>query len=317
MTRTWRRFAVFWLLTFVLLGLVPIAQTIFGVASLDFGRMAQSASTRSGVPWTSSLFDVVRLALVEPGLWLLLLGSAVPTLAAFAILVGGRDWRGLRDWCDGFNPIRVWRAATPSSSLLVALVLVGVIAGLLMTFELRRALGLSYERAAILHSTALIPALLTAMFLDQGAVLEEGGWRGYATPVLQTGGVRPIHAALVVGLAWGLWHLPRDIIGGVVERLGMADYILSYLPSFLTGTIAASVLAAFCMNRLGGSVLPAIVIHGLTNDAIGLSGAATIDVALTPLHQLTKAVPLAILAMAVCLLAGSSLGAIGSSTRRC
>jgi hypothetical protein len=316
MTHPWRSFAVFWLLTFVLLGLVPVAQIIFGVASLDFGGMAQGASTRSGVPWTSSLFDVVRLALVDPGLWLLLLGSAVPTLAAFAILVGARDWRGLRDWCDRFNPIRVWRAATPGSSLHVALVLGGIIAGLFLTFELRRALGLSYERPAILLSAALIPALLTAMFLDQGALLEEGGWRGYATPLLQTAGVRPIHAALVVGLAWGLWHLPRDVIGGVVERLGTPDYIFLYLPSFLTGTIAASVLAVFCMNRLGGSVLPAIVVHGLTNDSLGLSGAATIDIALTPLHQLTKAVPLAILALVVWLVARSSLTETGSHARR-
>ncbi|HIG44799.1 MAG: CPBP family intramembrane glutamic endopeptidase [bacterium] len=46
--------------------------------------------------------------------------------------------------------------------------------------------------------------------MDQGELLEEAGWRGYATPLLQDGGVNPLMAAVIVGLAWSLWHVPRD-----------------------------------------------------------------------------------------------------------
>ena len=62
-------------------------------------------------------------------------------------------------------------------------------------------------------------------------------------------------AALIIGLCWGLWHLPRDITTGVIDRLGFATYLLQFLPSFVLGTVAVSVIAAYFMNRLGGSLL--------------------------------------------------------------
>jgi hypothetical protein len=52
---------------------------------MDFGALAGRASKATGVPWTSSLWDVTRLAIAEPGLWVMLVGSAVSTLAALNI----------------------------------------------------------------------------------------------------------------------------------------------------------------------------------------------------------------------------------------
>ena len=61
------------------------------------------------------------------------------------------------------------------------------------------------------------------------------------------------------------------------------------------------------MNKMGGSVIPAIVIHGITNDAIGLSGAASIVDALTPYHQITRAIPFTVIAIALVRFSGSNL----------
>jgi hypothetical protein len=302
------RFVVFCLLTIVLLALVPLAQMAFGIPSLDFGEMAERASAATGVPWTSNLVSVVRLAVVEPGLWLLLLGSAIPTIAALTMLAVSSDRSSLKAWLSRLGPGLIRRHVTLRSAGAIASVCLGVLAALWLVFEMRSALGLHYERPINLFSSALPFALLTGMFLDHGALLEEGGWRGYATPLLQDNHVTALHAALLVGLAWGVWHVPRDIVSGVISRQGIGVYTLLYLPAFLAGTIAVSVIAAFCVNRLGGSVLPAIVIHGLTNDAAGIAGTADIAVALAPLHQITKAAPLAILAGLILLIAGPSLG---------
>ncbi len=97
----------------------------------------------------------------------------------------------------------------------------------------------------------ILPALLTSALLEQGVLLEEGGWRGFAGPQLESR-YSPALAALIVGMAWGLWHLPRDVTTGVVERLGAVAYQLAYLPSFLLGTIAVSMIAGWGMVRSGG-----------------------------------------------------------------
>ena len=150
--------------------------------------------------------------------------------------------------------------------------------------------------------------LFSLAFLDQGAVLEELGWRGFAAPELQRVMDSPLRVALAIGIFWGLWHLPRDLTTGVLERLGPTIYLALYLPSFLMGTISVSMIAAYFMNRLGGSVLPAVVIHGITNDSVGISGSASIVEALTPYHQFTKNSLLALVAFAIVVLAGSALG---------
>ena len=62
------------------------------------------------------------------------------------------------------------------------------------------------------------------------------------------------------------------------------------------------------MNRLGGSLLPAIIVHGLANDAMGIAGLATVERALTPDHQLTKAAPFLALALLITLRSGRQLG---------
>ena len=182
-----------------------------------------------------------------------------------------------------------------------------LILGLLATYFLRRITGGDYEWSSDFFGYQLITALLISAFLDQGAILEELGWRGFAVPELQEKGMNPLKAAVLIGVCWGLWHLPRDITTGVIDRLGIISYLFLFLPSFLLGTISVSIIASNYMNKMGGSVIPAIVIHGLTNDAVGLSGEASIIEALTPYHQITKAIPFTIIALILWKSSGSML----------
>jgi membrane protease YdiL (CAAX protease family) len=188
------------------------------------------------------------------------------------------------------------------------LLVVSVVLCLLAAFALREWLAPgAYAHTPVRLSWSVLSALALAALLDQGAVLEEAGWRGYATPLLQQGVLDPLRAALLVGVLWGLWHVPRDVVAGLVERFGLLQYTLLYLPSFILGTVSVSIVAAYFMNRLGGSLIPAIMVHGLSNDAVGFGGMATIERALTPDHQLTKALPFLALSIGIVAVAGRAL----------
>ena len=305
-------FVLYYILTFLLLGLIPIFAAIFNNGSLDFDQAAISASEKTGFEWTSNLLIVFRLIIAEPILLLMVLGSAVPALAAIITLFFLDRKNKWRKFWSRLIPLR-------KNNLLEGLkayfqIFIVLILGLIATFFLRQFTGGNYQWPNELLSLSFIPAILVVAFLDQGAILEELGWRGFATPELQEKGINPLKVAILIGICWGLWHLPRDITTGVIERLGIFSYLFLYLPSFLLGTIAVSIIASYYMNKLGGSVIPAIMIHGLVNDSIGISGKASIIEALTPYHQITKAIPFMIITLILLKFSGSMLNWNGKST---
>ena len=305
-----KSFAIYYLLTILLLALVPILSALFGL-SMDFGSLATKASEQSGIPWTSSLIDVIRLSLIEPGLWLLILGSFVPTLAAIVVLVGTRDRTGLWTLLRRFNPMGLSHVPIKRAISNYALLTGGLLFCLTLTFWIRSAIGAGYQREGLSLGFGLLLTILFSGLLDQGAVLEEPGWRGYATNLLQGGGFNPLAAAIVIGVAWSFWHIPRDVVTGLIGGLGPLNYLLLYLPAFTLGTITVSIIAALFMNRIGGSLIPAILVHGLANDAIGIAGQATIEQALTAGHQITKALPFLAFAILLVFWQGSMLGYAG------
>lgn len=308
-----RQFAGFVILSFVLLALVPLLHAFANGGALDFEGAAARASAATGVEWTSNLYDVVRLASEESVLWLLVLGSSVPTLAALiaATCSGTPHLRRLLTRFRIFGPCTPWNEGVRA----YAQVLLFVPACLIVAYALRALLpGAVYTRPEGNFGPTVVTALLSAAFLDQGGVLEELGWRGYAQAEFQRGRRSPLELAVLLGVIWGLWHVPRDVVGGVIERLGLFQYLVLFLPAFLLGTVTISIVAAYYMNRAGGSVLPAIMIHGLANDSMGLSGVATVEVALSPYHQVTKALPLLVFALVIVAISGRRLG-LNDSTK--
>lgn len=131
---------------------------------------------------------------------------------------------------------------------------------------------------------ALIAGLVIYGLISVG---EELGWRGYLLPRLmerfagaeRTGaqaqgfahgggfdaaGAR--RAALLVGLIWGVWHWPGDLLAMTLDP-GMS--ILSLLVR-LVSTCALSILLAWVTLR-SGSVWPAAIGHGMFNATTLLS----------------------------------------------
>ncbi|MFO7552359.1 MAG: type II CAAX endopeptidase family protein [Haliea sp.] len=94
--------------------------------------------------------------------------------------------------------------------------------------------------------------VLLFMMLFLGPI-EEFGWRGVAQPLLQRH-MAPIWAGLLIGAAWGIWHLPAFFLSGTVY----ADW--SFLPFFI-GNVTLAVLLTPVFNQARGSLLWPMLFH--------------------------------------------------------
>ncbi len=111
----------------------------------------------------------------------------------------------------------------------------------------------------------LIPRVLFAIF-------EEWGWRGYLEPRLAALRVSDLPRHLLVGVVWGIWHLPLILPGGYTDL----PYAV-FLPMFFIGVMIASIVYGQ-MRKAGGTVWTSVLMHGAGNTvawAILLSNAAT------------------------------------------
>lgn len=109
---------------------------------------------------------------------------------------------------------------------------------------------------------AFLLALLISPLSNPGS-MEEPGWRGWLQPLLQER-LSPLPAALVLGLIWGVWHLP------VILSPAFPQYDAS-LPAWLSAarffaqTMAISVILAAILNASRGAVAPAFFAHWAIN----------------------------------------------------
>lgn len=104
----------------------------------------------------------------------------------------------------------------------------------------------------------LMPTFLFVLVFG-GPLAEELGWRGYTLPRLQAGR-SALTASLVLGVLWALWHLPLFFLKGSVQsQIPVAAYLVM--------TVSLTVLFTWVYNNTGGSVLMALLFHGMVNTA--------------------------------------------------
>ncbi len=85
---------------------------------------------------------------------------------------------------------------------------------------------------------------------------EETGWRGFAFHRMESGGW--VRAAVLIGLLWGLWHLPYFFYKANFMALGVGGFV-AYLVSITMG----SILLAWLYRSSGHSILMVALWHGL------------------------------------------------------
>jgi uncharacterized protein len=96
----------------------------------------------------------------------------------------------------------------------------------------------------------VLPALATGLIIGP---VEEFGWRGVALPLLQRR-FAPLWSSLILGLIWGLWHLPAFFLSGSPQSAW------SFGPFFI-GALAITVILTAVFNAARGSLLIAALFH--------------------------------------------------------
>ena len=177
----------------------------------------------------------------------------IPAIAALlaAALTGGRD--AVRDL--GARLVR-WRVGWQW----YLVVILGPAAFSLAVAGVYVLLGGSWADAApsALREgpIVLLPAFLLVLALTDG-LAEELAWRGFALPRLLTR-YNALVASLVLGVLWGLWHLPLVWTEGATMYQEPVWLLLIDLT-------AKSVLFTWVFLHTRGSVLLAVLLHASNN----------------------------------------------------
>jgi membrane protease YdiL (CAAX protease family) len=173
------------------------------------------------------------------------LGTFGPTLAALVThRIFESNWRAVRIWST--LPDLLIGIAMGASSVLMA----AFTAAFFMT---KSGIDRWQWSSLVQILTLFIPNLVG------GPLGEEAGWRGFALPRLQRR-FDPVTSSLLLGFLWATWHLPL-----IVARV----YDVAWW-QFTVLTMAASVFLSLGFNRSGGSMLCAIIVHGIYNVATGI-----------------------------------------------
>ena len=176
-----------------------------------------------------------------------------PTLSAFVVTGATEGREGVRRllgrivlWRVGFRWYLFVLLGTPAIVVLSTLAMPGALA--------------SFQAEAV--PRVLVLYVLAGFFFlfAGGPFFEEIGWRGFALPRLQRL-YGPLVGSLVLGVLWGLWHLPLFLIPSWDTPHGsVLDVAL-----FVGLALALTVVLTWVFNNTKGSVLLAILAHGSLN----------------------------------------------------
>jgi uncharacterized protein len=104
---------------------------------------------------------------------------------------------------------------------------------------------------------ALLPALATGLLIGP---MEEFGWRGLALPLMQRR-FAPLWSSLMLGVIWGLWHVPSFFLEGTPQSAWQ-------LGPYFIGVVAVAVILTPMFNASRGSILIAALFHFQLNNPI-------------------------------------------------
>jgi hypothetical protein len=169
------------------------------------------------------------------------LATYAPALAALVLVGLNAGWAGTRRF---LRRLLLWRAPAAWYAFLLL--------GIPLLFYVG-ALWKGLPRAELVPVSSVGGYLVAlALFAIKGPV-EEIGWRGLALPLLQRS-MSPLGAGLVLGIIWGVWHLPAFFLSGTPQSAWS-------FTDFFVGTVALSLIATALFNASRGSVLLPALFH--------------------------------------------------------
>ena len=195
-----------------------------------------------------------------PG-WLSFLEGFGPASAALIVVgfITGKE--GIQQL---LAPIVKWRVEIQW----YLVVLLGPSLMMICSIYLYRLLG---KGSGIPDSLQILPLMgnyflaLIIIFIYQLIIVwgEEIGWRGFALPKLQMK-YHPIIASLILGVLWGLWHLPLFWIEGSAQQN------MSIL-FFMVASVGYSILYTWIYNGTKGNLLMICIFHAANNTTVSFT----------------------------------------------
>ncbi len=210
--------------------------------------------------------------------FLLILPAIGPALAAIIVTWSGNGKAGISHL---LKPLFQWQVGALWLGIAIAAPALLFVVGKVAT----QALGLATtpgpqgDNIMALAISAFVMSLLSNPW-------EEVGWRGFALPRLQKRH-NALIATLVVGVLWGLWHLPLFFWAGNP----MSNYPF---PAWFIGTVAQSFIYTWLYNSAKGSLLVVTLFHVLGN-TFGVIIAGVSITALAIVYCVTAALLVAVL----------------------
>ena len=217
----------------------------------------------SWVIWIPSVLDGIGIELpfsvAGYSTLVVIVGAFAPMLAAITLVTRAAGWEGTRAFLGQaldfrFKPVY----------LVLAMALPLLIHAI--AHYLALAVGLDVAQTLFPNEIPVAPLVLAIpyfiLMLVIGGGQEEFGWRGYAQePLQEKFGVLP--ASLVIGLIWGIWHLPLWFMAGDLHSA------YSFF-AFVMMTTSISVIYTWLYNSSGKKLIVVIFFHAMSNTAAPL-----------------------------------------------
>lgn len=191
-------------------------------------------------------------------------GPAISALTLTALLSGKQ---GMREY---FSRLIYWRVGLQWYAVALFFPVVMALAVMALSLLLIGPLPRNPSLTAW-YSPIVWFFLLVLIQIGLNALAEEPGWRGYALPRLLSQH-HALLAAVILGLLWGLWHLPLFLLGDVFDANGPLSFFL-----FLLQTSGLSILLTWLYLHTERSILFSILFHAAINAAVGLFLGNTTD----------------------------------------
>jgi membrane protease YdiL (CAAX protease family) len=222
---------------------------LFSAVVVGIGWVGVALDRASGEATGTSSATSTSGSTSGQGLWIL-----VPVLAVLGLYYLRPDGGGPLGLTFRFAHRGRWFALATVlfPAVMTLTVLVGIALGL-STFHLNPLPGK--------------PTLLTAFvaglgFLFIKNVAEELIFRGYGTRTARAAGLRGVAPHVLIGVVWGLWHVPLYLVWTAASDRHMVTTLgwLWFWPMFFVGVILLAIVLGELRVRTG-SIWPGVVLH--------------------------------------------------------
>lgn len=176
-----------------------------------------------------------------PSIFLWILGSFAPTIAALIVLGITNGKPGIKKL---FKHFLIWRVGFKWYFATVSIAILSIIVSFAYLFS---------QNSAIPTIPILGFFLMLLMGLFLGPLSEEGGWSGFALPRLQSK-YNAFTASLILGVLWAVWHAPLWFISGSPQST-MPFWL------FFIALLAVRFIMGWAYNNTNGSLIIAVLFH--------------------------------------------------------